>query len=116
MSGDYPGKWEKSAERENERRRRDAPLLFWAGLVPKATAAERKQMIEERSAYLETRFDELHARFELKAELYRRRVAFLVTPAELLALDEKRNKYPPGPEYLVTFWMVELEKRGGRRL
>lgn len=35
-------RWEKSADRENERRRAKAPLFFHAGLVPKVTPEERE--------------------------------------------------------------------------
>jgi len=98
-------RWELSAERENARRQKKAPLFFHAGLVPRATPEER-----------EARFgDEFRARIE-REDLERRQkeadaednareqVRNLVTPEQFTELEEKRSDDRP------NYWRLVLHR------
>jgi hypothetical protein len=65
---------------------------------------------EKRLAY----FEERKERTRRKAALYRQAVAELVSPEELAQLDERRLRYPKGPEYSAEMFCTELANRTGR--
>src|SRR5688572_32617302 len=80
-------RWEKSAARENARRAARAPLLAYAGLIPKITPAEQRAKVERQSTELERRLAECRARMELSAVRSRAEISAHVTPEALTALD-----------------------------
>lgn len=105
-------KWEKSAERENERRRRAAPLLYWANLIERTTPAERKADIEFRIRNLE---DALVEGWYLNQELanrFRSRCVGLLSAERIAELDQQRLIYPENPVYAVGMWRNVLVDLG----
>jgi hypothetical protein len=104
-------RWEKSADRENERRRKKAPLFVHAGVVPLATPEERQQRYERG---LETRLaglreqEKQQAEKGAKAAAVREEIARLVSPEELAEMDRVRGSYPSNHDYSVGFWAEKL--------
>lgn len=108
-----PDRWEKAAERETERRRRDAGPLF-APLVKPADPAEVKARTERIvAAHAAAIADpERHARLEAKGAVDRATVAAHVSPEELAELDRRRAWCPPDAAYTADFWQEECRRRG----
>lgn len=88
-------KWEASAARENERRRRKAPLFFHAGLVPMATPEEREGMFGP--AFRE-RLDREDAKRQAAEEALgvklTAEVQALVTAEKFAELEERLARFP----------------------
>lgn len=103
-------RWVRSARRENARRAQAAPLFWHAGLVSPTTARERERRFTEgRTRELE-QWRAFEAGMTAKAVEARAILELLLTPAEVLAMDEQRLRYPPGCEYTAEFWCGSLRR------
>jgi hypothetical protein len=109
-------RWERSAARENARRAAKAPLLFFAGLVPRITPAEQRAKVERQSADLSRRLAECRVRMERSAVSDRALIAAHVTPEVLAELDaewERKRSWLPGePVYRADYWHTEKRRLG----
>lgn len=85
-------RWERSADRANERSRRKAPLFFAAGLVPIVTAAERKAKLggAHRRAIEHDR-ERLRVEAEKGAE-FREQVRLQVSAEKFAELEGRRHE------------------------
>lgn len=96
--GPLKTRWEKSADRENDRRRKKASLFVHAGIVPLATPAEREAKFGGAREEAERSFEEDRIRRERRG-------------AEL----EERGRGWPSEEHYYGFILEEMarEARGG---
>ena len=103
-------RWEKAADRQNDRLTRDNPLFVHAGVVERTTAADQQARVQKIVDEFDARIaasDDVNV--ELAAEL-RAQVAERVSPAELERLDLKRLDYPRTGVYAVGHWQDELAR------
>lgn len=82
-------RWEKSADRENERRRAKAPLFVHAGVVPLATPEQRQVQIEGGLRRFEEQRQATVLREEQEAITKREDVRGRVTPEEFAKLEAR---------------------------
>lgn len=106
-----PDRWEKSAERQNERLAAKSPLLAHAGLVPVATAEGQRRKVDAAQDDFERRSAILAAKHTAVGEAYRAWVADRVTAEELTELDRRRAWCPKSAEYSADFWGGHVKKR-----
>ena len=108
-------RWQRSADRENARRDRKAPLFAWGGLVPHVTAAERQEAVEGRCAALFRQLAEGRAKSARLAVRYRADVGAVVSPEELAALDARWAAFrgpKEDPTYLASYWHTKKRDLG----
>jgi hypothetical protein len=99
-------RWELSAKRENERRRRAAPLLFAAGLVPTVTAQEQEERWAGSRNRMEAWLAERNAQERVLAARWRGEVAAAATTEQLEEFDASWARFwgPHTPGYEASHW------------
>src|SRR5690242_10847000 len=102
-------RWEMSAERENERRRKKAPLLVHAGLVPLATAEERREKFGDARARAEREHDERQRIEDARGAELRDQVRTKVSPEKFAELQERRGMWPSDAAFF-GYILKELER------
>ena len=93
-----PDTAERIAAKRTAKLRAEAGLF--ADLVPPVTPDQVQDAAREQAE----RFAAAQARLEERAAAFRRRVAKMVAPDELAALDKRLKALPPTPEYAADFW------------
>lgn len=109
-------RWEQSADRENDRRWKKAPLFVHAGIVPLATPEERQAKHERGAEAQKARLEEAERRREadaVKAASVRLEVAALVPADDLARMDRSVQTYPQ--DYALPFWIEKLAKARGEK-
>jgi hypothetical protein len=110
-------RWEKSAERENARRRRDAPLFVAAGIVPLATPEEREAAHERGMADFAARQAQSLRRCLESANAHRDEI-LAARGAEFVAEIDRAwdgkgaRGAPTSHEYLADFWHSKKRELG----
>lgn len=106
-----PDRWEKAAERETARRRRDAGPLFAALVAPADPAAVKART--ERIVDAHARAIEQHQiEAEQRGQEARAILAAHVTPEELAAIDRRRAACPPSGGYTASVYSDACRERG----
>lgn len=110
-------RWEKSAERENARRWKKAPLFVYGGLVPLATPAERQEHIELIWKDGDRRREAQEQQDAARGQELREKVRARVTPEKFAEL-EVRYTTSKFPSEAIFFSHVndELDRAEGLRL
>lgn len=80
--------WKKAAQRENARREKAAPLLFHAGLIPKATPEDREASHERFMANWKQQMSDTDRLMKESRRIYRAELAWVLTADQLDAIDE----------------------------
>jgi hypothetical protein len=83
-------RWDRSADRANERIRAKQPLFVAAGIVPLVTANQRRALIEDAHARIEAERVQKADEDRRAGAEFREHVRQRVTPEEFTALDDRK--------------------------
>ena len=103
-------RWERAADRQNERLTRAQPLFVHAGSVPRTPAADQQARVEQITSDFDARIAAGDAENMKRAVAVRARVAARVSPAELERLDAHRLIYPRTAVYALEHWKEALAR------
>lgn len=104
-------RWEKSADRENERRLKKAPLLVTMGVIPLVTADERERKHLQGEAIIAALEEEGEAELVLKALVLRAELEATLTPEEIAHVDAGRKALPSGTVWDLDLWSGAIKEK-----
>lgn len=105
-----PDRWQRAAERANERAERAAgPLFvaFAAKTTPEAVQARTESLVARQAGAMA----ESERRMAEHAAEARETVSWVVSPEALVMLDYRRSASPPTSAFSADFWCGEARRR-----